>query len=129
MFRGTKCEVFVSLLRHYKNVILFHGHSHLRYYLQEIDEKANYSEANGYKSVHVSSLAVPRDINSAGNGYDTLYAESEGYIIDVYNNGIYLQGMNFLQQELIPIACYWIDTPLVNVPANSYTDSTGTITT
>ena len=129
MFTGTKCEVFVTLIQHYKNVILFHGHSHLRYELQEIDDKANYSEANGYKSIHISSLAVPRDANESMTGYDTIYAESEGYIVEVYDNGIYLQGMNFVEDKVIPIACYWLDTTLETVQACSYVDTTGTITT
>lgn len=45
MFSGTKGSVFQSLLKHYKNTVLFHGHSHLKFYLQEVDEKANYSDA------------------------------------------------------------------------------------
>ena len=127
LFTGTKCAVFLSLMQHYKNVILFHGHSHLRYELQEIDKKANYSDSNGYKSVHISSLAVPRDANADMSGYDAIYAESEGYIVDVYRNGIHLRAMDFVTENFIPIASYWVDTTIVKMEANTYTDSTGTI--
>lgn len=127
LFTGTRCSVLLSLLKHYKNVIMFHGHSHLRYELQEIDKKANYSDSNGYKSVHVSSLTVPRDANNAMNGYVDIFAESEGYIVDVYDNGIHLRAINFKTEEFIPIASYWIDTTIVEMEANTYTDSTGTI--
>jgi predicted phosphodiesterase len=31
-------QAFISLLKHYKNTILFHGHSHTRFWLQELDK-------------------------------------------------------------------------------------------
>lgn len=127
MFSGTKGDVFQSLLKHYKNTVLFHGHSHTKFYLQEVDEKANYSDALGYRSVHIPSLAVPRDIvNSA---LSNIYAESEGYVVDVYENGIHLRGRDFVKGEFLPIASYWLDTTLQTVEAGTYTDSTGTIET
>lgn len=127
MFSGTKGSVFQSLLKHYKNTAFFHGHSHTKFYLQEIDEKANYSDALGYRSVHIPSLAVPRDIvNSA---LSNIYADSEGYVVDVYENGIHLRGRDFVKGEFLPIASYWLDTTLQTIPAGTYTDSTGTITT
>lgn len=127
IFTGTQGSVFQSLMTHYKNVTLFHGHSHLKFYLQEIDEKANYSDALGFRSVHIPSLSVPRDKVDGTLTY--LFAESEGYVVDVYENGIHLRGRDFITEEFLPIASYWIDTTLVNVPAETYTDSTGTITT
>lgn len=125
MFSGTKGRVFQSMLKHYKNTILFHGHSHTKFYLQEIDPKANYSNALGYRSVHIPSLAVPRDI---GNGALTnIYADSEGYVVDVYPNGVHLRGRDFVKGEFLPIASYWLDTTLQTVEAGTYTDPTGTI--
>lgn len=125
MFSGTKGSVFQSLLKHYKNTILFHGHSHLKFYLQEVDDKANYSDALGYRSVHIPSLAVPRDL---GDGALTnIYADSEGYVVDVYKNGIHLRGRDFVKGEFLPIASYWLDTTLQTVAAGTYTDPTGTI--
>lgn len=126
MFRGVKGSVFQSLLRHYKNTVFFHGHSHTKFYLQRVDEKANYSNALGYRSVHIPSLAVPRDI--AGNSLSNIYADSEGYVVDVYENGIHLRGRDFVKGEFIPIASYWLDTTLQTVEAGTYRDSTGTIT-
>ena len=125
MFSGTKGSVFQSLLRHYKNTVFFHGHSHTKFYLQEVDEKANYSDALGYRSVHIPSLAVPRDIVNAA--LSNIYADSEGYVVDVYENGIHLRGRDFVKEEFLPIASYWLDTTLQTIPANTYTDSTGTI--
>lgn len=127
MFDGTKGHVFQSLLKHYKNTVFFHGHSHTKFELQEIDKKANYSDALGYRSVHIPSLAVPRDI--VNDALSNIYAESEGYVVDVYENGIHLRGRDFVKGEFLPIASYWLDTTLQTIPAGTYTDSTGTITT
>lgn len=124
-------QAFISLLRHYKNTILFHGHSHTRFWLQELDEKANYSNADGYRSVHIPSLSVPRDPN--GTKLTDVYAESEGYIVDVYDDYIVLNGRDFIDNDAdghgIGIAIYKVDTTLVEIPAGTFTDSTGTITT
>lgn len=126
-------QAFMSLLRHYKNTILFHGHSHTRFWLQELDEKANYSDADGYRSVHIPSLSVPRDPAADGVKLTDIYAESEGYIVDVYDDCIVLNGRDFIDNDAdghgIGIAIYKIDTTLVNIPAGTFTDSTGTITT
>jgi hypothetical protein len=125
-------QAFINLLRHYKNSILFHGHSHTRFWLQEVDEKANYSDIDGYRSVHIPSLSVPRDIADSGTALEYVYAESEGYIVDVYDNCIVLNGRDFIDNDadgnLLPIATYKIDTTLQTVEANTFTDSTGTIT-
>lgn len=126
---------FVNLLKHYKNTILFHGHSHMRFRLQELDEKANYSAHNGYKSVHIPSISSPRGLFDEATGTATaanVIAESEGYIVDVYDDCIVLNGRDFIDNDkdghILPIATYKIDTPLQTVEANTFTDSTGVIT-
>lgn len=128
---GAVGQAYHSLLLHYKNVVFFHGHSHLRLHLQDIDKKANYSEEIGYRSVHIPSLSVPRDI--VGDSVSYIYAESEGYTVDVYDDYIILNGMDFIDNDkdgnIIPVATYKIDTKLVNVPANTFVDDTGCIQT
>lgn len=130
---GGLGQAFISLLRHYKNTILFHGHSHIRFSLQELDEKANYSNANGYRSVHIPSLSVPRHLTEGGSSLEYAYAESEGYIVDVYDDYIILNGRDFIDNDAdghwLPIATYKIDTTLQTIPANTFTDFTGTIKT
>lgn len=127
MGAGEKSSVFLSLLKHYKNTVLFHGHSHLKFYLQELDPRANYNEKKGYRSVHIPSISVPRDI--VGGEMVETKEGSEGYVVDVYKNGIHLRGRDFVNERFLPIASYWIDTTLQTVEAGTYTDSTGTITT
>lgn len=124
---GTEGVVFKSLLKHYKNVIFFHGHSHFKFSMQEYGMTANYDFAFGIHSVHIPSLAVPRDDVDGDGVYDTIYADSEGYVVDVYEKGIHLRGRDFIKEEFLPIASYWLDTTLQTIPAKTYTDSTGTI--
>jgi hypothetical protein len=56
-----------------------------------------------------------------------LYEESEGYVVDVYENGIVLRGYDFVNAKFIPYAHYYIDTTLKTVAADTYVDPTGTI--
>ena len=127
---GKEATVFTSLIRHYPNVILFHGHSHLLFELQgEYGDKANYHKDFGCHSVHISSVSSPRDASETGNGWVAVFAGSEGYMVDVYENGIHLRGRDFVRKQFLPIASYWLDTTLKTVDAGTYQDSTGTIRT
>ena len=129
-FDTDECNTFENLMKHYKNVTWFHGHSHLRYSLQKYGQLyANYSGSEGYRSVHIPSLAAPREDADNDGTYENVYAGSEGYVVDVYENGIYLRGRDFVKGEFLPIASYWLDTTLQTVQAGTYTDLTGTITT
>ena len=112
---GTCGAIFESLLSHYKNLVFFHGHSHLKFYLQEYDELANYDNIRGSHSVHVPSLSIPRDDIDGDGTADVIYADSEGYVVDVYENGIHLKGRDFIKGEFLPIASYWLDTTLKTV--------------
>lgn len=124
---GTKTTAFKNLLSHYKNTILFHGHSHFIFECQEYDEVANYSDNDGFKSIHIPSLSRPCDIVDGVR--TTQDSKSQGYIVDVYADYIVLNGMDFINNRPIPLGTFKIDTPLVTVEANTFTDSTGTITT
>ena len=129
----------VALLRHYKNAVLFHGHSHTCLDMQEDASTANYSDKYGYKSIHIPSLAVPRDEDTDGdpNLLEDLYAESEGYIVEVYDGYIILNGRDFGRYDEetgtyeeghpIPLGTYRIDTPLQTVEEGTFSDSTGMI--
>ena len=94
----SRTEDFVALLGQYTNVILFHGHSHMKFGHQKDDPIANYATVKGYKSVHVPSLGAPRDINP--NATDGKYtpedpASSQCYLVDVYPDCIVLNGLEF----------------------------------
>ena len=123
---GTQGQVFLSLMRHYRNAVWFHGHSHVRFSGQEYGDVANIDILYGRYSVHIPSLAIPR---TADEHRTELDAESEGYVVDVYDNGIHLRGRDFVRGKFLPIASYWLDTTLQTIEAGTYTDSTGTIVT
>lgn len=127
---GTEATIFESLMKHYKNAILFHGHSHLKLALQTKDNLANIDRLFGSWSVHIPSLSVPRtgDISGAPSKKE-LYAESEGYIVDVYENCIILRGRDFIKNEYIPLGIYCLDTTLTNIEANTFVDSSNTLNT
>ena len=114
-------------MEHYKNVVWFHGHSHMDFDSQEDCQYANYDRMFGCHSVHIPSLAHPRDYKE--NAYVNVYSESEGYVVDVYENHIVLRGRDFASDKFLPIATYCIGTEVQNIPAGTYTDSTGTIIT
>lgn len=113
----TQMTTFQNLLAQYKNTIFFHGHSHLKFRLQDGCDYANYDESDGYRSVHIPSISRPRHEDGTDEGTSPDYddAGSEGYVVDVYENGIHLRGRDFVKGEFIPIASYWIDTTLVNI--------------
>lgn len=119
---NTAGQVFLSLMEHYKNVIWVHGHSHTTFNLQNVFSIANYDRLFGCQSVHVPSLSIPKDHN-----HEIIYEDSEGYVVDVYENGIHLRGRDFVGEKFLPIASYWLDTTPINIQANSYVDPTGTI--
>ena len=122
---GNEAIVFESLISHYKNVVWFHGHSHFKFYLQEESDTANIDKYFGTWSVHIPSLSVPRDVS--GNSYSTVYADSEGYVVDVYEDGIHLRGRDFVRETFIPVASYWLDTTLKTVEAGKYYDEVGVV--
>ena len=122
--------VFGNLLKHYRNVIFFHGHSHLEFALQTKDNLANYDNKYGMHSIHIPSITMLRTGDESGSASKKeVYEGSEGYVVDVYENGIHLRGRDFASGEFLPIASYWLDTTLTNIEAGTFTDTTGTIKT
>ena len=127
---GTEAIVFESLMKHYKNAHLFHGHSHLKLALQTKDNLANIDRLFGGWSIHIPSLASPRTGDASGPpSRKELPEESEGYIVDVYENHVILRGRDFVNDAPIPLGTYWLDTALIEIEANTYSDPTGTINT
>jgi predicted phosphodiesterase len=107
---ATKTANFINLMKQHPNTILFHGHTHIMFEAQEFDTDANYSEENGFRSVHVPSLGSPRKLISADGTWQAAESESQGYIVDVYDDCIVLNGWDFAGNKPIPIGTYRIDT-------------------
>lgn len=90
----NKGEELKNLLKNHQNhVVLFHGHTHIKFEEQVKDKNLNYTYKNYFHSVHIPSLGRPRDITSEGLVYSTL--DSQGYIVDVYDDCIVLNGFNY----------------------------------
>ena len=109
---ATKTNAFMDVMRQYPNAILFHGHSHMKFECQEYDDNATYTERNGFKSVHVPSLGRPRNVNMSAGTTPEADSESQGYIVDVYNDCIVLNGMDFINNVPVPLGTYRINTSL-----------------
>lgn len=109
MWGATKTKAFIELLSQYTNVILFHGHSHIKFEYQELDKSANYTDKNGFKSVHIPSLGRPRNIDLTNSETPHVDSEGQGYIVDVYEDCIVLNGMDLVNFEYIPTGVFKID--------------------
>ena len=127
-FWGSQGQVIYSMMEHYKNSLWFHGHSHHMFECQSIHEKSNYDFDFGCHDIHIPSCALPVQVSASGTRTQ-LVEGSQGYVVDVYENGIHLRGRDFVKGEFLPIASYWLNTTLQTIEAGTYTDSTGTITT
>jgi predicted phosphodiesterase len=124
---GTLENTLVGIMQHYKNALLFHGHSHLYFTEQEKWSYSNYSTKKGFKSVHVPSCGGSRiTVNNEVEKNNRAELRS-GYLVDVYNSCIVLRGYNFHTKELVPIGTYKIDTVLQSIEANTFVDGTSII--
>ena len=134
-FWGDLESRLFDILSHYKNVLVIHGHSHLDLSEQLNFSYANYTEKNGFKSIHAGApcggritvdgvLQKNEGVNGCGQP-----TKRCGYIVNVYANHIVLKGYYFATGEYVPIAQYCIDTALQTIEANTFVDGTGTITT
>lgn len=93
----------MSVYQHYKNITVFHGHTHRPFSDHVRNKDANVNRNLGFRSVHVPALCD----------------YCQGYVVDVYEDGIHLRGLNF-ETGYIPIASYWINTQLVDVSEYTY---------
>ena len=120
---GTKTDRtrFLNILDHYKNVIWVSAHSHIKYEYQKIWKHLNiFQYKGGARFVHLSSLVVPRDIVD-GSVTGLIYAESEGTLMEVYENHIRLRSRNFITGKFYGGCEYIIDTTPVTIPPSAKT--------
>lgn len=128
---GTQETVIRSLMEHYPNSIWLHGHSHQSFESQMAHEKTMYDNTCGCHNIHIPSCYMPVVVSKSNDTYSKVddVNGSQGYVMDVYSNAIVLRGRDFSKGTFIPLGIYCFDTTLKTVPAGTYTDSTGTITT
>ena len=111
---GTQLTTLQAMRDRYKNTIWFSGHSHWKWSLQQYDDDANIvrNPESGW-SVHIPSCAKP--IDSDGASREDRYAQSEGAVINVYENHIDILGVDFIAGKYLSIATYRLDTTLQEV--------------
>ena len=118
---GAQLTRIQGLCDHYKNTIWFSGHSHWKWYLQKYQDRANIYRNNCGWCVHIPSCASP--IDSDGSTRVDKPLESEGAIVDVYENYIDIRGIDLKNEKYLPIAQYRLDTTLVEIPAKEATET------
>ena len=118
--RGVQLNALKDLREKYVNSIWFSGHSHWKWSLQKFEEKANiYRHQGAGWGVHIPSCAKPIDSNGIPNSGDAARQEkrdqSEGAVINVYENHIDVLGVDLIAEKYLPIATYRLDTTLEEV--------------
>ena len=118
--QGSQLSRLETLHVKFVNSIWFSGHSHWKWALQKYQDRANVyrdinsdnSPASGW-SVHIPSCASPIDSNGSTRVEKPL--ESEGAVMDVYENYIDIRAIDLKNNKYLPIGTYRLDTELFEV--------------
>lgn len=111
--RGKQLERLENLCDTYTNSIWFSGHSHWKWDLQKYQRRANvhrlylFSEPVTGWCVHVPSCGYP--ITSDGTTRVGIEEDSEGAIVQVYENHIDIHGINFKDGRYLPVGVYRLE--------------------
>lgn len=117
-YNSNLIGAFIEALKAHGNVTLFHGHSHYKFECQNDDKASNYSNKNGFHSVHVPSNAYPRIIEYVDGQPQRveLLSGSQFYYVEVFEDCIVLNGVDIglengeRSPKLIPQGIIKIDT-------------------
>ena len=100
---------FMNLVKTTPNLIFCTGHSHFKFNLQDVNINANYYHLNnGCYYIHVPSGAKPRIPNGASS-VQNLYADSEGYLVEVYRDKVLFKPRNFVSNEYLIQYAYIVE--------------------
>ena len=99
--KWSRGDELKALLAQYPNVVLFHGHTHIKVEEQAKDKSLNYTKKNGFHSVHVPSVGRPRNVIDGALAYAD--AESQGYVVDVYGDCLVLNGWDFIDNQPVSL--------------------------
>ena len=121
---GNCGKWLLNLIKQYTNILLINGHSHLKFIIQELSKTVticnNVNNVETGYMLHIPSITVPRDILN-GAITDYLYAQSEGVVIDVYENCILYRGRNFVDEKFIPIGQFILPVVQGSITKENYT--------
>lgn len=117
---GPQLTSLKNLIDSYPRTYWFSGHSHWKWYLQKYQDKANiYPTSNSGRTtgwaVHIPSCASP--IDSDGSSRVSMPLQSEGGVVDVYEDHVDIRGIEFkgpgdsnYNMKYIPVAQYRLYT-------------------
>ena len=92
------------LLKKYKNVVFFSGHSHWMFQLEELNENLNFSNFDGEYCymVHIPSVCEPRYIEDDQSERTSMTGKSsQGWIIDETDEIIIFTPVDFIEQAYL----------------------------
>lgn len=122
---GLQLTGLKKLCDHYVNTVWFSGHSHWEWAHQKDQDRANifrgYDVANQPTSgwcVHIPSCGIPNEYDFEATGSDAYVhklLESEGAIIEVYDDCIDILGMDLKAGKYLPVATYRLNTSLQTI--------------
>ena len=94
-----------QLLNTYKDVIFLSGHTHIAF-----KEQYNYSDNSGTscQMIHNSSVGGTRPIVNGSLDRSYPLDQTEGYIVDVFDEGIVFNGANLYYNLYDPNCCYLV---------------------
>lgn len=111
--RGSEFIKLKQLRQHFPNTIWFSGHSHWKWNLQKYQKNANIDKDNCW-AVHIPSCAYPIDSKTEDNGLtwsrETKPLESEGAVVDVYDDYIEIRAFDLKNNLCLPNCCYRLTT-------------------
>lgn len=104
---STEEEAILDMIADHGAVTVFNGHTHYDFESTEQYPTINVCRIGSQNTytVHVPSVAYPRD-----SSYNTVTEESQGYIVEIYPEGMLLKGMDFTTGEYVPTATWFLDT-------------------
>lgn len=129
---GTQLTRLEAMCDKYVNSVWFSGHSHWKWEMQSFQKIANiYRTYNGETPtcgwcVHVPSCAEPR-ITTTGSDRIDQPLESQGAVVDVYEDYIDIRGIDLITDKYIPIGTYRLDTTLFEISDGGSTEDGNTV--
>ena len=104
-----------SILKTYRNAVVLTGHTHFKYTALQYKDSSgvyvnyNYSNNDGYSAtmIHNSSVGAVRNIlNHATRDNDKTEQNTEGYIVEVYDDATIFYGANLYYNSIFPACSY-----------------------
>lgn len=107
---GTPDEArFRQLMKDYKNVFFFNGHSHWTYDMYKLNPQINITNYDGEYAtmIHISSVSSPRSATAnSATTVENCMRKSEGMLVTVYDDCIVFTACEFFSGELLAYATY-----------------------